>query len=48
LQGCGVGRKLESVFEAAAHQAVRDKRQYPNYGFVCDDVNGTYRLEPKL
>jgi len=24
--------------------AVADKRQYPKYGFVCDDVNGTYRL----
>jgi hypothetical protein len=27
--------------------AVRDKRQYPKYGFACEDVNGTYRLEPK-
>jgi hypothetical protein len=27
--------------------AVRDKRQYPKYGFVCEDVAGSYRLEPK-
>lgn len=27
--------------------AVRAKRQYPRYGFICEDVNGTYRLEPK-
>jgi hypothetical protein len=27
--------------------AVRYKRQYPKYGFVCEDVRGTYRLEPK-
>ena len=24
-----------------------DKRQYPKYGYICEDVGGTYRLEPK-
>ncbi len=27
--------------------AVRDRTQYKRYGFVCADVNGTDRLEPK-
>jgi len=27
--------------------AVADKRQYPKYGYVCEDVGGRYRLEPK-
>jgi hypothetical protein len=27
--------------------AVRDKRQYPKYGYICEDVNGAYRLEPR-
>lgn len=26
--------------------AVRDKRQYRRYGFACEDVDGSYRLEP--
>jgi hypothetical protein len=27
--------------------AVGERKQYPRYGFVCEDVSGTYRLEPK-
>jgi hypothetical protein len=27
---------------------VADKRQYPKYGYICEDVNGSYRLEPKV
>jgi hypothetical protein len=26
---------------------ILDKRQYPKYGFACEDVDGGYRLEPK-
>jgi hypothetical protein len=27
--------------------AVADRRQYPRYGYVCKNVSGTYRLEPR-
>jgi hypothetical protein len=26
--------------------SVREKRQYPRYGYICEDGGGTYRLEP--
>lgn len=27
--------------------AKADRKQYPKYGFICEDVSGRYRLEPK-
>lgn len=27
--------------------SVAERRQYPRYGFKCEDVGGSYRLEPK-
>jgi hypothetical protein len=24
-----------------------ERKQYPKYGYVCEDVSGIYRLEPK-
>jgi hypothetical protein len=35
----------QKCLRSGEYCAIGAKRQYPRYGFVCEDVRGTYRLE---
>jgi hypothetical protein len=37
----------QKCLHAGEYCAVRLKRQYPRYGFACEHVRGTYRLEAR-